>query len=59
LISIAILCLQYGLFTGLVIFLITLMFGLCVTIMFLPLDKKYAYLMLGLSLLFIIIENVL
>ncbi len=52
-----VLMVQYGLATGLVIFLITLMFGLSVTIMFLPLNKKYAYILLGLSLVFIILEN--
>lgn len=57
LLSVTIFCLQNGVATGLVIFLITLMFGLCLTIMFLPLNKKYAYVMVGLSLLSIIIEN--
>ena len=53
------LMIQYGPATGLVIFLIALMFGLCLTIMFLPLNKKYAYLLVGLSLVCIIIENTL
>ncbi|BFP40766.1 hypothetical protein FGF1_16110 [Flavobacteriaceae bacterium GF1] len=57
LLSMVVLCLQNGVATGLVIFLITLMFGLSLTIMFLPLNKKYAYLMVGLSLLSIIVEN--
>lgn len=48
---------QYGWATGLTVFLIVLMFGLSITIMLLPLHKKYAYLLLGLSLLSIIAEN--
>jgi len=55
--SIIVLCLQNGLATGLVIFLIALIFGLCITIILIPLNKKYAYWMAGLSVLFIIIEN--
>lgn len=55
--SAIILMVGYGPATGLLIFLITLMFALCLIIMFLPLNKKYAYLLVGLSLLFIIIEN--
>lgn len=57
--SIIVLCLQNGLATGLVIFLFALMFGLCITIILIPLNKKYAYWIAGLSVLFIIIENIL
>ncbi|MEM9000203.1 MAG: hypothetical protein AAGB24_08050 [Bacteroidota bacterium] len=48
---------QFGLASGLIIFLIVLMFGLCLIVMFLPLHKKYAYLLVGLGLLSIVIEN--
>lgn len=48
---------QFGWATGLTVFLLVVMFGLSITVMLLPLNKKYAYLLLGLSLLSIIIEN--
>lgn len=48
---------QFGWATGLTIFLFVVMFGLSITVMFLPLNKKYAYLLLGLSLVSIIVEN--
>ncbi|MEE1963948.1 hypothetical protein V1387_14740 [Allomuricauda taeanensis] len=48
---------QYGFFTGFVIFLTTLMFGLCITVMFLPLHNKYAYILMGLCIIVILIEN--
>ncbi|MEM8507678.1 MAG: hypothetical protein AAF717_07605 [Bacteroidota bacterium] len=59
LIAFALMAYRYGLATGGIIFLITLMLGLSLTIMFLPLHKKYAYVLLGLSLLSIVMENIL
>ncbi|MEM9649889.1 MAG: hypothetical protein AAF969_15530 [Bacteroidota bacterium] len=58
-IATAILALQYGFFTGLVIFMITVMFALCLTISLLPLNHRYAYILAGLSVLIITIENML
>ncbi|WP_367279573.1 DUF3325 family protein [Ulvibacterium sp.] len=57
--SVVIFCWQNGIATGLVAFLVALMFGLCLTIIFLPLHKKYAYLLVGLSLVLIIINTIL
>ncbi|WP_422858901.1 DUF3325 family protein [Flagellimonas sp. S174] len=50
---------QFGWATGLIIFFMVLMFGLSVIIILLPLHKKFAYLLIGLSLLSILIENIL
>ncbi|WP_375586872.1 DUF3325 family protein [Flagellimonas aurea] len=55
--SLALLGYQYGFFTGFVIFLTTLMFGLCITVMLLPLQNKYAYILAGLCIVVILIEN--
>ena len=48
-IAIALLVLQLGFFTGLLVFFITLMFALSLTILLLPLHKKYAYVLAALS----------
>lgn len=55
--AIIILGFQYGFYTGTIIFLSALMLGMSMTIIFLPLNKKYAYLMAGLSILVIVIET--
>ena len=47
---------SYGFWTGLVIFMITLMFALTLIIVLLPLNKKYAYLLFGLSVVAILTE---
>ena len=50
---------QFGWATGFVVFLITITLGLVLNIMLLPLNQKYAYVLAGLSLLVIIIDNIL
>ncbi|MEM6893489.1 MAG: DUF3325 family protein [Bacteroidota bacterium] len=50
---------QLGWATGFVVFLITLILGLVLNIILLPLHQKYAYILAGLSLLVIIIDNIL
>ncbi len=57
-ISIILLTLQLGFWTGLVTFLMVLMFGLSLTIVILPLNKRIAYILCGLSILMVIIENI-
>ena len=58
-ISIVLLTNQLGFWTGLVTFLIVLMFGLSLTIVIVPLNKRVAYILCGLSILMVIIENML
>jgi len=50
---------QFGILSGLIIFLITLIFSFCLTIILLPLHHKYAYLFAGLSIIVVIIENII
>ena len=47
---------SYGFWTGLVIFIITLMFALTLIIVLLPLNKKYAYLLFGMSVAALLTE---
>ncbi len=58
LISIVIFCSQSGLITGLLVFLLTGILGLCLTVILFPLKNNYAYLLAGFSLLVIVIENI-
>jgi hypothetical protein len=48
---------QFGVSTGLVIYLLALMFGLCITIMILPLNNRFAFALTALSIVAIIFEN--
>ena len=50
---------DFGFWTGLTIFIITLMFTLALTIILLPLNKKYAYVLVILSILALITEYIL
>jgi len=55
-ISLVLLGYEFGFWTGLVIFIITVMFALTLTITLLPLNKRYAYLLTALSLFVLLIE---
>lgn len=50
---------QYGLFTGLVILLLSVIFGLSLTIMLLPLNQRYVYALAILSVIVITLESIL
>ncbi|RNC83440.1 MAG: hypothetical protein ED556_12855 [Winogradskyella sp.] len=58
-ISITLSIMELGFWTGLITFLLVLMFGLCITVVILPLNKRIAYIITGLGILFIVIENIL
>ncbi|MEM1259848.1 MAG: hypothetical protein AAGH81_15070 [Bacteroidota bacterium] len=47
---------SYGFWTGLLIFLMVLMFTLMLTLILLPLNKKYAYFIAALSIIAILTE---
>ncbi|MEM6377473.1 MAG: hypothetical protein AAF705_04615 [Bacteroidota bacterium] len=53
------LCLQLGIGTGLVVFFTALSLLFCLTLIVLPLNKGYIYLIATLSLLIIIFENII
>ncbi len=55
-VAIILLTKSYGFWTGLVIFMITLMFALTLIIILLPLNKKYAYLLFGMSVAALLTE---
>ena len=57
--AIVILGLQLGFWTGLVTFMLALMFGLCLTIIILPLHNRLGYFLCSLLILFKIIENII
>jgi hypothetical protein len=57
-VSIWVLAWQLGFWTGLVTFTITWMFSMCLVIFIFPLNGKLPYIICGLSLLFIILENI-
>ncbi len=57
--SFTILSLQFGFATGIVIFIMAVLLALSLTIMLLPLHRKYAYILAGLSVLVIVVENML
>ncbi|MEM9361859.1 MAG: DUF3325 family protein [Bacteroidota bacterium] len=59
LVSASIFVYQFGLGTGLIAFFITVLLGLCLTIILLPLNKKYVYVLGALSVIVIVIENIL
>lgn len=50
---------HFGVGTGLTVFLITLLCSLCLTIILLPLNRMYAYLLAGTCLIIIVLENIL
>lgn len=54
--AIVLLTKSYGFWTGLVIFSITLMFALTLIMVLLPLNKKYAYLLFGISVIALLTE---
>ncbi|MEO0573066.1 MAG: hypothetical protein AAF039_15265 [Bacteroidota bacterium] len=56
LLAIVVLGNSYGFWTGFVIFLMVLMFALLLTMVLLPLNKKYAYLLTALSIIAILTE---
>ncbi|MEM9078590.1 MAG: hypothetical protein AAGC43_16235 [Bacteroidota bacterium] len=59
LLSASIFAYQLGIGTGLTAFFISVLLGLCLTIVLLPLNKKYVYVLGALSVIVIVMENIL
>lgn len=55
--ALLVLAYRYGFFTGSIIFFTALMLGLCLVVMLLPLHNRYAYLLIVIALIIIVIEN--
>ena len=50
--------LQLGMWTGLVVFMISWMLSMSLTVFIFPINSKLPYIICGLTLLFIILENI-
>ncbi len=50
---------QLGWGTAIIVFIIALVFSLCITLIVIPIHKRYVYVIATLSLLIIILENII